>query len=72
MRFDRLSGLLMTLLALWFCPPPSARATPIPRSGDVLLTSDTHELFLSCPVRLTAGRGWAYALPHHHPTSEVL
>jgi hypothetical protein len=50
MRLDRLSGLLMTLLALWFCPPPPARATPIPRSGDVLLTSDFHELSLSCPA----------------------
>ncbi|MEA2560033.1 MAG: hypothetical protein QOH06_1537 [Acidobacteriota bacterium] len=59
MRLDRLSGLLMTLLALWFCPPPPARATLIPRSGDALLTSDFHELSLSCPAVAVGADGAA-------------
>ncbi|HVG09439.1 MAG TPA: hypothetical protein VNM67_17170, partial [Thermoanaerobaculia bacterium] len=58
MRLDRLSGLLMTLLAL----SPAARATPIPRSGDVLLTSDFHELSLSCPAVAVGVDGAAVAV----------
>lgn len=50
MRLDRLSGPLMTLLALCFCPPPPARAVLIPRSGDLLLASEGHELLLGCPT----------------------
>lgn len=50
MRLDRLSGLLIALLALCFCPTSPAHATLVPRSGDVLLVSGFHELDLTCPA----------------------
>jgi hypothetical protein len=59
MRFDRLSGLLPTLLALCFCLPPTASAMLTPRSGDVPLASAGHELLLSVPAVAVGADGAA-------------
>jgi hypothetical protein len=60
----RLSGLLMmTLLALCFCPPPPARAMLIQRSGDVRVAALSPEDWqLSCPDLAVGADGAAVVI----------